>query len=222
MTSTKPDWAFTLVELLILIAILALIVMLIRPVNPSRIKQTQLMVCMNNLKQTALGFVMWSDDNGGALPWQVSTNQGGTMELIPNGQAADHFLTLSNYVKKPALLVCPSDPVRYTTNHYPGFGNQNLSYFANVDVIANRSNSSLSILSGDRHLQVNRVPVKSGCFIISNGSSFDWTSELHAQSSESPVGNLSFADGHGERVRAVSLSSRFQRQALLTNWLVIP
>ena len=176
---------------------------------------------MGNVKQTVFGFVMWSDDNGVALPWQVSTNQGGTLELIPNGRAADHFLMLSNYVKNPQVLHCPTDLARDLTNNFSGFDNQNLSYFVGLDAIANSSNSSLSILSGDRHLQMNGQPVKSGLLVVSNRAPFGWTKELHARSSE-PVGNFSFADGHVERIRAVSLSSTFQRQPLVTNRLVIP
>ncbi len=212
--------AFSLVELLVVAAILAVLVLFLRPVNPGR-RNSALVVCMSNLKQTVLGFVMWSDDNGGSWPWQISTNMGGTMELIQNGQAADHFLTLSNYVKNPQVLHCPTDLARDLTNNFSGFDNQNLSYFIGLDAIANRSNGSLSILSGDRHLQMSGQPVKSGLLVVSNRAVFGWTKELHARSSE-PVGNLSFADGHVERIRAVSLSSTFQRQPLVTNRLVIP
>jgi prepilin-type processing-associated H-X9-DG protein len=220
--SKNPGRAFTIVELLVLIGMLAGFLFLFLPVNPGRAKKTELMVCMNNLKQTGLGFVMWSDDNGGAWPWQVSTNQGGTMELIPNGRAVDHFLTLSNYLTDPRVLLCPTDNPRYATNSYPGFGNQNLSYFAGVDAFATSSNRSLSILSGDRHLQLDGQPAKTGLLVVSNHTALGWTKELHSGSSESPVGNLSFADGHVERVRALSLSSSFRRQALVTSRLVIP
>ncbi len=221
-TSRNPNPAFSLIELLVVIAILAVLVVLIRPVNPSRLKKSDLLVCMNNLKQTVFGFVMWSDDNGGSLPWQVSTNKGGTLELIPNGRAADHFLTLSNYVKNPQVLACPTDLAKDATNNFSGFGNQNLSYFADLDALATSSNSSLSILSGDRHLQVNGQPVMPGLLVVSNRAPVGWTKELHARSSESPVGNLSFADGHVESVRAASLSAKFQRQPPVTSRLVIP
>lgn len=218
--SRNPSCAFSLVELLVLIAILlALFVVLVRPVNPGRLKNTDLLVCMSNLRQTVIGFVMWSDDHGGSWPWQVSTNKGGTMELIPNGRAADHFLTLSNYLKDPRVLACPTDRARYATNNFSGFDNQNLSYFAGLDAI---TNSSLSVLGGDRHLQIGELSVKPGLLVVSNGTPLGWTKALHAQSSQSPVGNLSFADGHVERVRAISLSRTFQRQALVTNQLVIP
>jgi prepilin-type processing-associated H-X9-DG protein len=222
LTATRnPCRAFSFVELLVVIASLALFVVLVRPVNPGR-KKAEQVVCLNNLRQTVLGFVMWSDANGGAWPWQASTNQGGTMELIPYGRAADHFLTLSNYLKHARLLVCPTDQARHATNDYSGFGNQNLSYFAGLDAIANGSNRALSVLGGDRHLQVNGKPVPSGLLVTSNESPFGWTQELHAQDSQTPVGNLSFADGHVEFVRADHLSATFQRQSLATNRLAIP
>jgi len=220
-TSGNPSPAFSLVELLVVIAILAVFGAWIRPVNPGRQKAEQV-ICLNNLQQTGLGFVMWSDDHGVSWPWQVSTNKGGTRELIPNGRAADHFLALSNYLQHPRILVCPTDPARHATNNFSGCGYQNLSYFAGLDAIAGSSNSSLSILGGDRHLQVDGQPVKSGLLVVSNRAPLGWTKELHAQSPQSPVGNLLFADGHVEQVRAVRLSRQFQRPAPVTNRLVIP
>jgi prepilin-type processing-associated H-X9-DG protein len=58
--------------------------------------------------------------------------------------------------------------------------------------------------------------------VVSNRAAFGWTKELHARTFQSAVGNLSFADGHVEHVRASRLSSTFQRQGLATNRLVIP
>ena len=70
--SRNQSRAFSLVELLVLIAILlAVFVVLVRPVNPGRLKTTDLLVCMNNLHQTVIGFMIRSDDNGGSWPWQV-------------------------------------------------------------------------------------------------------------------------------------------------------
>jgi prepilin-type processing-associated H-X9-DG protein len=181
-----------------------------------------MLACMSHLRQTAIGFTMWSDDNGGSWPWQVSTNQGGTLELIPNGRAANHFLPLSKYMKDPRVFVCPTDQARRATNSYSSFGNQNLSYFAGLDARANSSNSSISILSGDRHLQVNGQPVKPGLLVASNSATFGWTKELHERGSSSPIGNLLFADGHVEIARSARLTNAFQRQSPLTNRLVIP
>lgn len=218
-TSRNSSRAFSLIELLVVIAILAVLVVMLRPM-PSH--NRPLLDCMTNLRQTAIGFTMWSDDNGRSWPWQISTNLGGTLELIPNGRAADHYLTLSNYLKYPQVLACPTDQARHATNSYSSFGNQNLSYFAGLDALANSSNSSLSILSGDRHLQVNGQPVKPGLLVASNSATFDWSKELHARSSRSPVGNLLFADGHVEIARSTRLTNSFQRQSPLTNRLVIP
>ena len=219
-TSGNPRRAFSLVELLVVIAILAVLVgVFLSGPRHDRAKALQV-TCMSHLKQTVIGFVMWSDDNGGSLPWQVSSNQGGTLELIPNGRAADHFLTLSNYLKDTGLLWCPTDLARDLTNNFSGFDNQNLSYFIGLDAI---TNNPFSILSGDRHLQVNGQLVKPGLLIVSNRATFGWTKELHCRSSE-PVGNLSFADGHVEvgGVRAGRLSATFQRQTTVTNRLAIP
>lgn len=220
-TSRNPSRAFSFVELLVVIAILVVIVGMFWP-TPSHIQIRPMMGCMSNLRQTAIGFTMWSDDNGRSSPWQISTNHGGTLEMTPNGRAADQFLTLSNYLKHAQVFVCPTDQARHATNSYSSFGNQNLSYFAGLGALANSSNSSLSILSGDRHLQVNAQPVKPGLLVASNSATFGWTKELHERGSSSPVGNLLFADGHVEIARSARLTSSFQRQSPLTNRLVIP
>jgi prepilin-type processing-associated H-X9-DG protein len=165
---------------------------------------------------------MWTDDHGASAPWQVSTNDGGTKELIPNGRAADHFLALSNYLKSAQVFVCPTDQARRATNSYSGFGNQNLSYFAGLDAIVYSSNSALSVLGGDRHLQISGQPAKPGLLMLSNRTALGWTKELHERSPQAPVGNLSFADGHAESVQAAGLSSYFHRQGLVINRLVIP
>ncbi len=144
------------------------------------------------------------------------------MELIPNGRAADHFLALANYLKSAQVFVCPTDQARRATNSYSGFGNQNLSYFAGLDAIVYSSNSALSVLGGDRHLRMSGQSAKPGLLMLSNRTALGWTKELHERSPKSPVGNLSFADGHAESVQAAGLSSYFHRHGLVTNRLVIP
>lgn len=217
-TSRNPNRAFSVFELLVLLASLAVFILLALALNPGR-RNTALGVCLSNLRQTSLGFAMWSEDNGGARPWQVSTNQGGTKELISKGRTADHFLALSNYQKVARVFFCPADPARQSANNYSNFGNSNLSYFLGLDAI---TNSGLAVLTGDRHLQLNRQPVTPGLLVVSNRAAFGWTKELHARTFQSAVGNLSFADGHVEHVRATRLSRYFQRSALVTNRLVIP
>ena len=67
---SKARGAFTLVELLVVIAILALLIGLLVPsLNHVRARAKEL-VSQNNLKQWGLGFVNFSTEHKGMLPWE--------------------------------------------------------------------------------------------------------------------------------------------------------
>jgi prepilin-type processing-associated H-X9-DG protein len=217
-TSSHPAKAFTLVGLLVVILILAVLFWVVAvPTHPGSKQKAKAIVCLNNLHQTALGYVMWTGDHGDQYPWQVPIESGGTLELVSNGHASDHFRTLSNYVKNLRPFVCPYDGARHVTNSYENFSNQNLSYFVRLGELTN--SLRLSVLAGDRHLQTDGQPVTAGLLVVSNNN-VGWTRELHP-GGKTPMGNVLFADGHTETIQH-NLASVFRRQNSATNSLVIP
>lgn len=58
---------FTLIELLVVIAIIALLLALLMPALERAKEQAQRVVCLNNLHQLTLSWLMYSDDNQGRL-----------------------------------------------------------------------------------------------------------------------------------------------------------
>ena len=214
--------AFTLIELLVVIAILVVLAaMLAQTGNGDRIKAT-LINCTMNQKQIALGFIIWEDDNGGRFPWQDSTTNGGTMELIADGQVTSQFQVLSNhYVMPTSVFVCPTDKAKHAATDYGTMSNQNISYFVNVDASTNTANT---ILTGDRHLQSNGNPAKPGLFAFTNGMVMSWTRELHGDSASAPIGVMAFADGHAQVIRSrdSALTDVFRKQNLITARLLVP
>lgn len=210
--------AFTLIELLVVVAILSIIFVFATPTHRGAKVKAYQFHCMNNLKQVSLGYVLWANANTNIFPWQVSTNSGGTMELVANGNAADQFRPLSAYLKQPEILFCPTDqPFRQRTNSYVGFSNTNLSYFVSLGArIGTSVNPSYLILAGDRHLSVGNQSVSPGLFVTTNYTVLGWKGGHPAR------GMLAFVDGHVEANQMKEITSVFQRQSIATNRLVIP
>jgi len=214
--------AFTLVELLVVIAIIAILFAVLQPAIDNKPMHAPLINCMSNLKQSDLGFIMWASDNHNQFPWQVSSTNGGTMESIPGGHVFPHFqIPSSSYVKNLSVLVCPTDKIKTTAIGYDGLTDTNISYFINLDATTNTS-PSLTVLSGDRHLEANGQPVKPGLFVLTTNSTMGWTLELHGNNRTAPVGVLAFVDGHVQSAVTKSLPALFQNQGLATNRLVVP
>lgn len=79
-------------------------------------ERAQTIACVNNLKQVGIGFRLWATDHDGKYPFQVSTNQGGSMELCQRNaydgydeNTAAHFQALLEEIGSPKVLVCPAD-----------------------------------------------------------------------------------------------------------------
>lgn len=221
---SNTRFAFTLLELLVVIAIVGILAAMLVPAVTDRGCGDRTTACRNNLRQINVALILHLSDHHDQYPWQISTNKGGTEELIGRGIAADHFLKLTNYLKQSSLLLCPFEPVRPAADSFTHFSNSNLSYFLALvafDAITNRPHQR--ILAGDRHLSAGAgQPVRSGLVQVSNSTILGWTPELHVVKESKPQGNLAFADGHVETVQATALPGVFQQQLLDTHRLVIP
>jgi len=154
--------------------------------------------CINNLKQIGLSFRVWSGDNGGKYPMQLSTNLGGTMEIVPNGLVTPHFAVLSNELSTPKVLVCPEDSQRgFGTDFGRGLRDTNLSFF-----VVPEADAVLPMLwlSGDRNLAAFGAPLNPGLFVFRANQLMSWTTAQH-----NDRGNLCLADGSVQQVPSVRL-----------------
>jgi len=70
----KPK-GFTLIELLVVIAIIALLMAILMPALKRAKEQGERAVCLSNLKQLGLAWILYADDNEDKL---VSCEAGGT------------------------------------------------------------------------------------------------------------------------------------------------
>jgi prepilin-type N-terminal cleavage/methylation domain-containing protein len=193
--SRRRDRAFTLLELLTVIAIIGILTALLMPALQAAMARGKRVWCENNLRQTGLGFHLFMHDHGGKFPMEVPMSEGGAREFVRNGYLVPgafyfsfrQFQALSNELVLPKILVCKADEKRFPAASFATLQNSNLSYFVGVNADFSRPDT---ILAGDRNLASNPAPSPT-ILRTTTGASYWWTSELHALK-----GNQLFSDGH--------------------------
>ena len=155
--------AFTLIEMLVVIAIIGILAALLLPtlaLGKARAKRIQ---CISNLRQTGVAFQMFANDHSGRYPMQVSTNDGGSQEYVqasyriygPFYFAYQNFRPLASTLSTPAPLACPADLQRFQSTSFNQFDNWNLSYVVGLKADPLSPNM---ILAGDRGLPASPYP----------------------------------------------------------------
>ena len=161
---------FTLVGLLVIIAVIAILAAMLLPALASAKKKAQRINCVNNLKQCGLAFRIWAGDNDDKYPMDVPKAKGGTMGFDTGADTFRHFLVMSNELSTPRILFCPAD-TRIAANNFNRLNNQNVSYFVGLD--ANDSEPQ-RFLDGDRNITADNEPVN-GILKLVPGQRVSWT-----------------------------------------------
>ena len=112
-TGAADHGAFTLTELVIVLAIIGLLVSILFPVFSRVRERARAANCASNLHQIGLGFIQYTQDNDGMMP-----PDGGYVYGIPNqpGAYAVGLTTyIQPYIKNQQILHCPDDPIQDST-----------------------------------------------------------------------------------------------------------
>ena len=125
LTASRADTnrrrAFTLIELLIVIAIIAILAAILFPVFAAARENARATTCANNLKQLGLAFTQYAQDYDETYPIDVSGVNGvwiGWDTLVSPyvGLQANYTATGTNAAPTSAFYLCPDD----TLPHYNG------------------------------------------------------------------------------------------------------
>jgi prepilin-type N-terminal cleavage/methylation domain-containing protein len=182
----------TLVEVLVVIAVIAVLAALLLPAL-AKSGRSRRISCISNLKQIGLAFRMWANDHDNQMPWQVSREKGGTLELVADGSVLPHFLAISNELNSPKPLTCSSDAARSKAIVWHELTQtKHLSYFVGLDADETKPQT---ILSGDRNLTSATVKPVKGVLNITSNDRVEWTKEIHKD-----AGNIGLGDGSAHQV----------------------
>jgi type II secretory pathway pseudopilin PulG len=184
-TRSSRKTAFTLVGLLVIIAVLGILAAMLLPALASAKGKSKRIQCFNNLKQDGLAFRIWEGDNGDKLPMDVPMAKGGTKEFDTGADTFRHFQVMSNELNTPKILICPAD-TRTVANNFVRLKNQNVSYFVGLEA---NDEFPQRFLDGDRNITGESNP-ENGILKLVPGQRVTWTQAIHANQ-----GNIGLSDG---------------------------
>ena len=230
--TARPDnrgraHAFTLVELLVAIAVIGMLAALLLPTLAKAKAQAQAGFCLGNTKQLALGCLMYTGDNKERLPYNLAatasqTNINWVSDLLDWETNSDNTnlallsgAALGSYVgRSPGVYHCPLDTALASIQQGLGWSQRARSYSMNASIgDAGEVTQAGFNVNNPGYIQfftLTSIPVPSGIFVFLDehpDTIYDGYFVNRAASKEwtrlpgsyhDGGANFSFADGHAE------------------------
>jgi prepilin-type N-terminal cleavage/methylation domain-containing protein/prepilin-type processing-associated H-X9-DG protein len=205
----KPQRGFTLIELLVVIAIIAILMAILMPALNRAREQGKRAICLNNLKQLTLSWMLYADDYDGKIvnsdvsypgtlsvtTWWVQWPTNGSDSTIPEWEDAIKGGQLWPYCKDLKLYKCPNSArqrrltyaIVDSMNGYCGWD----SYTPELKI----TNRNQIRRSSERMVFLGEDPVTPGTWGVLYSSEGWWDPPPKLHSNGTTFG---FADGHSE------------------------
>lgn len=200
--SNRCRRGFTLMELLVVMAIIAVLASLLLPVISRASIRARQAWCASNLRQIGIGLTVFADAHQGRYPWQVPVFEGGSAErnlqgMIHGGtflRSSAAFQAASNELSHTRIVSCPGTSTRWAPS-WNQLRPAHVNYAVNLRSEPGRTDSVLAV---DDNLSIPPVPASQARRATNDVVS--WTPERHADR-----GTALFADAHVAITRNVRL-----------------